>query len=141
MKSFLIALLLFSVMLGGIFLCERYLSGTKEALLTSLEECIPDADGAVSASALNALNTLWEENRERISHLLPIEQTKALEDALRDLTSAVKHQNLPMLDEAYEALRDLLSEFGKRSPLSPLPEIRSFFPSSHENHREFVNIL
>lgn len=115
MKSFLIALLLFSVMLGGIFLCERYLSDTKEALLTSLERCIPNADGAVSESALNALNTLWEENRERIARLLPSEQREALEHALRDLTSAVRHQNLPALDEAYEALRDLLSEFGKRS--------------------------
>ena len=111
MKGFLISLLLFSILVTGIFWNGRYLRGVGDALSDTLGRCIVEitTDKGEPETALNSLSALWKEHRGRIGITVPVKPIREIDDALLAADTALKSGNTALFTEACARLRECFS--------------------------------
>lgn len=115
MKSLLVSLLLFLLMLGGIFCNSRYLSHVAD----TLSSCIEDIPTYAESNASNDLDreenvkrlaALWEKNRDIISLSVTVRVTEGFEDALGTLQAALEYEEPSHFDAAREHLLRIVED-------------------------------
>lgn len=108
MKSFLIALVLFSLMLSLLCVNGRFLSKSADALISKTEEIPFYGAAAQSSSALHdtvsALECEWERVKKPISLAVTVRFIEGVDDELGRLRSALRNGDACEFDTAKEHL-------------------------------------
>ena len=114
MKVFWISLILFSLVLAFTAINARFLHRTvweMEALIDRAES------GEAELEAVEALETLWEEKRDRISLSVGRRKVQAVDEGLIELRWAMRQGDPHERQRAGARLRSSLEELARRESL------------------------
>lgn len=113
MRSFLISLILFALVLGGIFLNSRYLSRLSEEMYDTLE-AIPafseEASDEIRVAGTERLARLWEKHRKTVSFTVLTHTVEGIDDRLGALQAALRYRDAVEFDTAREHLLRIIGD-------------------------------
>lgn len=109
MKATLISILIFALLLTGIFCNGRYLHRVTGDLYDCLRAVPSYADSdensdSVRATALRRFRTVWEAERLRVSLTVSLHVTEGIDDCLGRLDAALAHREKCEFDASLEHL-------------------------------------
>ena len=114
MKSFIASLLLFSLMLGGIFWNCRYLSELSRELHDAVLE-IPsleseEGDTARRIECFGQLSRLWKKHRDKVSFTVTMHMVEGIDDRLGALEAAIRYGDAREFYEVREHLLRIIDD-------------------------------
>ena len=116
MRSFLASLVLFSLMLGAIFLNSRYLLQLSREMQDAAE-AIPslsekDAEQLMILERLDTLECIWEKNRETVALTVSQRTVEGIDDCLGTLDAAIRHGDAFEFDRTRAHLLRIINDLG-----------------------------
>lgn len=116
MKSFVSSLLLFSLMLGGIFLNSRYLARLSSEMRDTAEALPPisdeTSDDAFRTAQFERLTRLWQKHRDAVSLTVTMRMVEGIDDCLGALEAAIRYDSAEEFDVAREHLLRIIRDLG-----------------------------